>query len=205
MPDEAPDHRNIRTVKADERIGLFIDGVTLHAAMRALSFDVDYKRLLDYFRTKGRLIRAFFYTAVADEMEYSSLRPLLDWLDYNGYTMVTKPLKESTDDFGRRRVKGNMDVELALDVMEMAPHLDHVVLFSGDGDFRRLVEAIQRKGIRVTVISTLRTPSPMIADELRRQADNFLELRDIAPLIRRGPSHYDASAAGPADHHHGGR
>jgi uncharacterized LabA/DUF88 family protein len=202
-PDEAPDRRNIRTVKAAERIGLFIDGVSLHAATHALSFDVDYRRLLDYFRTKGRLIRAFFYTAVADELEYSSLRPLLDWLDYNGYTMVTKPLKESIDHFGRRRVKGNMDVELALDVLEMAPHLDHVVLFSGDGDFRRLVEAVQRKGIRVTVISTLRTSSPMIADELRRQADNFTELRDLAPLIRRGASPYDGGAE--ADHQHGGR
>jgi uncharacterized LabA/DUF88 family protein len=113
------------------------------------------------------------------------LRPLVDWLDYNGYTMVTKPAKEFTDATGRRKVKGNMDIELAIDVMEMAPHLDHIVLFSGDGDFRRLVEAVQRKGVRVSVVSTTRTQPPMIADELRRQADAFLELQDMAPQIAR--------------------
>ena len=172
-----------------ERIGLFIDGSNLYAAARALGFDIDYKRLLELFASKGRLIRAFYYTALMEDQEYSPIRPLVDWLDYNGYTMVTKPTKEFTDAMGRRKIKGNMDIELAIDVMEMAQYLDHVVLFSGDGDFRRLVEAVQRKGVRVSVVSTIRSQPPMVADELRRQADNFVELLELEPLIARSPVH----------------
>ncbi len=173
------------TFYPEERIGLFIDGSNLYAAARALAFDIDYKRLLDHFAGKGRLIRAFYYTALMEEQEYSPIRPLVDWLDYNGYTMVTKPTKEFTDSMGRRKIKGNMDIELAIDVMEMAERLDHIVIFSGDGDFRRLVEAVQRKGVRVTVVSTVRSQPPMVADELRRQADAFLELQDLQPDIAR--------------------
>lgn len=168
-----------------ERIGLFIDGSNLYAAARALNFDIDYKRLLNVFAAKGHLIRAFYYTALVEDQEYSPIRPLIDWLDYNGYTMVTKPTKEFTDASGRRKIKGNMDIELAIDVMEMAEHLDHIVLFSGDGDFRRLVEAVQRRGSRVTVVSTVRSQPPMVADELRRQADTFVELQDLQPSIAR--------------------
>ena len=168
-----------------ERLALFIDGANLYAAARALGFDIDYKRLLDLFATKGRLVRAFYYTALVEDQEYSPIRPLVDWLDYNGYTMVTKPTKEFTDASGRRKIKGDMDIELAIDLMEMAEHLDHAILFSGDGDFRRLVEAVQRKGVRVTVVSTIRTQPPMVADELRRQADHFVELQELAPTIAR--------------------
>jgi uncharacterized LabA/DUF88 family protein len=168
-----------------DRLALFIDGANLYAAARALGFDIDYKRLRELFAKNGRLIRAFYYTALIEDQEYSPIRPLIDWLDYNGYTMVTKPTKEFTDATGRRKIKGNMDIELAIDVMEMAQHLDHIVLFSGDGDFRRLVEAVQRKGVRVTVVSTVRSQPPMVADELRRQADTFIELQDIAPMISR--------------------
>lgn len=169
----------------EERVALFIDGANLYAAARALGFDIDYKRLLALFSKEGRLVRAFYYTALIDDQEYSPIRPLVDWLDYNGYTMVTKPTKEFTDSAGRRKIKGNMDIELATDVMEMAERLDHVVLFSGDGDFRCLVEATQRKGVRVSVVSTVRSSPPMVADELRRQADNFIELQDIADQIAR--------------------
>ncbi len=168
-----------------ERIGIFIDGSNLYSAARALNFDIDYKRLLEYFSSEGRLIRAFYYTALFDDQEYSPIRPLVDWLDYNGYTMVTKPTKEFTDAQGRRKIKGNMDIELAVDVMEMADNLDHIVIFSGDGDFRRLVEVVQRKGARVTVVSTVRSQPPMVADELRRQADYFIELKDIQSRISR--------------------
>ncbi|WP_051330342.1 NYN domain-containing protein [Niveispirillum irakense] len=174
-----------------ERLAMFIDGANLYAAARSLGFDIDYKRLLELFAAEGRLIRAFYYTALVEDQEYSPIRPLVDWLDYNGYTMVTKPTKEFTDASGRRKIKGNMDIELAIDVMEMAENVDHILLFSGDGDFRRLVEAVQRKGVRVTVISTVRSTPPMVADELRRQADNFLELQDLAGAIQRshGPRH----------------
>jgi uncharacterized LabA/DUF88 family protein len=171
-----------------ERLGLFVDGSNLYSAARALGFDIDYKKLLQLFASKGRLIRAFYYTALTEDQEYSPIRPLVDWLDYNGFTMVTKPTKEFTDVTGRRKIKGNMDIELAIDVMEMAPHLDHVVLFSGDGDFRRLVEAVQRKGVRVTVVSTTRSTPPMVADELRRQADAFVEMQELKNHIGRAPS-----------------
>jgi len=174
-----------------ERVGIFIDGANLYATARALNFDIDYKRLLDFFEGKGRLVRAFYYTALVEDQEYSPIRPLIDWLDYNGYTMVTKPTKEFTDASGRRKIKGNMDIELAIDVMEMSIHLDHIVLFSGDGDFRRLVEAVQRRGLRVTVVSTVRSQPSMIADELRRQADCFVDLVELQPKIER---------ALPADH-----
>ena len=168
-----------------ERLALFIDGANLYSAARSLGFDIDYKRLLGLFQTKGRLIRAFYYTALVEDQEYSPIRPLIDWLDYNGYTMVTKPVREFTDAQGRRKIKGNMDIELAIDMMEMAERLDHVVLFSGDGDFRRLIEAVQRRGVRVTVVSTVRSQPPMIADDLRRQADAFVELTDLMPQIQR--------------------
>lgn len=171
-----------------ERIALFIDGANLYATAKALGFDIDYKRLLTVFRTKGHLVRALYYTAIAEDQEYSSIRPLIDWLDYNGYTMVTKPTKEYTDASGRRKVKGNMDIELAVDAMELANHLDHVVLFSGDGDFRSLVAALQHRGIRVSVASTLQTQPPMVADELRRQADQFVDLADLEKDICRDPS-----------------
>ena len=168
-----------------ERIALFIDGSNLYAAARSLNFDIDYKRLLEYFAEKGKLIRAFYYTALMENEDYSPIRPLVDWLDYNGYTMVTKPTKEFTDREGRRKVKGNMDIELACDLLEATNYIDHALLFSGDGDFRRLVEAAQRKGIRVTVISTIKSQPPMVADELRRQADVFLDLDLIADDIMR--------------------
>src|SRR5690606_31234901 len=180
----------------NERVALFIDGANLHAAARALGFDIDYKRLLKQFQDKCHLIRAFYYTALVEDQEYSPLRPLIDWLDYNGFTMVTKPAKEYTDAMGRRKIKGNMDIELAIDVMEMAPHLDHGVLFSGDGDSRRLDDAVQRKGLPVSVVSTTKTQPPMVADELRRQADTFIELQDLSSKIMREHSSRDASRAG---------
>ncbi len=170
---------------AEEKMAVFIDGANLYAAAKTLDFDIDYKRLLNFISAQSRLVRAFYYTALVEDQEYSPIRPLIDWLDYNGYTMVTKPAKEFTDHMGRRKVKGNMDIELAIDMMELADHVDHIVLFSGDGDFRRLLESVQRKGTRVTVVSTVRSQPPMVADELRRQADHFIDLLDLAEFIER--------------------
>jgi uncharacterized LabA/DUF88 family protein len=172
----------------DERVALFIDGANLYATAKTLGFDIDYKRLLGYFRKRSRLLRAIYYTALIDDAEYSPLRPLIDWLDYNGYKVRTKPAKEFTDPMGRRKIKGNMDIELAVDMMQLADGLDHIVLFSGDGDFRSLVAAVQAKGKRVTVVSSLATRPPMIADELRRQTDQFIELSDLRTEIGRDPS-----------------
>jgi uncharacterized LabA/DUF88 family protein len=169
----------------DERLALFIDGSNLYAAGKTLGFDIDYKLLRSEFMRRGKLLRAVYYTALLENDEYSPIRPLVDWLNYNGFTMVTKPAKEYTDSMGRRKVKGNMDIELAVDAMELAPRVDHIVIFSGDGDFTPLVASLQRQGVRVSVVSTIRSQPPMISDDLRRQADNFIDLNDLRDVIGR--------------------
>jgi len=171
-----------------EKIALFIDGANLYAASKSLGFDIDYRKLLKAFQKRGYLLRAYYYTALIEDQEYSSIRPLIDWLDYNGYKVVTKPAKEFTDSLGRRKIKGNMDIELAIDAMEQAETVDHLVLFSGDGDFTNLVEALQRRGRKISVVSTMQTQPPMIADDLRRQADHFIDLMTLKAEVGRDPS-----------------
>ena len=185
----------MRNMSDQERIALFIDGANLYAAAKSLGFDIDYGRLLHEFEQQGRLVRAFYYTAVIEDEEFSSIRPLIDWLDYNSYAVVTRPAKIFVDAMGHRKIKTNMDVELAVDAMGMADHIDHMWLFSGDGDFRSLVEAVQRKGVRVSVVSTTTTRPPMIADELKRQADQVVDLIDLAGRIRRDPNERAESAS----------
>jgi uncharacterized LabA/DUF88 family protein len=170
---------------ASSIIALFIDGANLYATAKTLGFDVDYRRLLMEFQGRGTLLRAFYYTAVIEDQENSPIRPLVDWLDYNGFTVVTKAAKEFIDANGRRKLKGSMDVELAVDALQVGEHIDHMVLFSGDGSFRSLVEAVQRRGVRVTVVSTISSQPPMIADELRRQADVFIDLVELQTRIAR--------------------
>lgn len=172
-------------LQVGERTALFVDGANLFSAARNLGFEIDYKALLEFFNQETTVLRAYYYTALLENEDFTPLKPLTDWLAYNGYMLVTKPAKEFTDASGRRRVKGNMDVELAIDMLSLAPRLDHAVLFSGDSDFRALVEAVQRLGVRVTVISSLKTSPPMISDELRRQADKFVELQEIAGSFTR--------------------
>lgn len=170
-----------------DRLALFIDGANLHAAAKNIGFDIDFKRLLDEFKKRGLMIRAYYYTTVIDDQDYSTIRPLVDWLDYNGFTLVTKPAKEYVDREGRKRFRGDMDIELAVDMLELAPRTDHMVLFSGNGDLSAVLAAVQRKGVRVTVVSTLKTQPAMAADELRRQADTFVDLADLADIIGRPP------------------
>ena len=173
------------TFYPNERIALFIDGANLYSAAKSLGFDIDYKKLLAEFRTRGNLLRAYYYTALVEDQDYSPIRPLVDWLDYNGYSLVTKTAREYTDSQGRKRWRGDMDIEIACDMLEIADRTDHVVLFSGDGDFRRLVETMQRKGVRVTVVSTVKSQPPMASDDLRRQADSFVDLADLSSIIGR--------------------
>jgi len=168
-----------------DRLALFIDGANLYSAAKAIGFDIDYKKLLDEFRKRGLLIRAYYYTALVENEDYSPIRPLVDWLDYNGFTMVTKTAREFTDREGRKRWRGDMDMEIAVDMMELASRCDHMVLFSGDGDFRPLVAAVQRQGVRVTVVSTVKSQPPMASDDLRRQADSFVDLTDLSDIIGR--------------------
>ena len=175
----------VEAMTSQSKIALFIDGANFHATAKSLGFDVDYKRLLEHFRAQGDLVRAFYYTTIVEDQDYSSVRPLTDWLDYNGFTVVTKAAKEFVDASGRRRIKGNMDIELAVDAMELAGQIDEMVLFSGDGDFRSLIAAIQRRGVRVSVVSSIASQSPMIADELRRQADVFVDLLELRSAVDR--------------------
>ena len=179
----------------NERTALFIDGANLYATTKNIGLEIDYKRLLRFFENNTHFIRALYYTAITDDQEYSSIRPLIDWLDYNGYTMITKPTKEFTDSTGRRKIKGNMDTELTVGALTLSDHLDHIVIFSGDGDFRALVEALQNRGKRVSIVSTLSTSPPMIADDLRRQADQFVEIKELAALIE----HKGKAQAEPID------
>ena len=182
---------------SSNKVALFIDGGNLYSTARALGFDLDYKRLLKEFQNLGTMVRAFYYSAIVEDQEFSSIRPLIDWLDYNGYTVITKPAKAYDDGEGRRRFKRNMHIEITVDAMELAEKVDKIVLFSGDGDFRPLVEAIQRRGVHVTVVSTMSTRPPMIADELRRQADVFTDLIELKSKISRDTSERIASREPP--------
>jgi uncharacterized LabA/DUF88 family protein len=173
------------TFYPDERFAIFIDGANFYGTVKSLDFDIDYKALLDYFKKKGRLIRANYYTALRENDDYSPLRPLLDWLDYNGFHIITKSAKTFVDREGRTRTKGDMDIEIALGMIELAPHVDHIVLFSGDGDFRAVVDTVQRKGVRVTVVSSMIGKPSMLSDELRRQANDFIEIDDLAEAVGR--------------------
>lgn len=181
----------------DERLALFIDGANLYSAARAVGLEIDFRKLLKEFQNRGRLIRVNYYTVLVENDDYSPIRPLVDWLAYNGFNVVKKPAREFVDREGRKRVRGNMDVELAVDMLEAAGWADHIVLFSGDGDFRRLVEAVKAKGVRVSVVSTMNATPPMIADDLRREADTFIELVDLGELIAR-PRRETSEA--PAEH-----
>jgi uncharacterized LabA/DUF88 family protein len=178
------------------KIALFIDGANFQATAKALDLDIDFKRLLAAFQGEGVLVRAFYYTAIPEDEAFASIRPLTDWLTYNGYAVVTKKAKEFLDSAGYRKIKGNMDIELAVDAMELARRVDRMVLFSGDGSFRRLVEALQRRGVRVSVVSSISTSPAMVASELRRQADDFIDLRDLREKIGRNQPHRRRPSAG---------
>ncbi|MGB2107103.1 MAG: NYN domain-containing protein [Candidatus Puniceispirillum sp.] len=172
-----------------DKTALFIDGSNFYAAARGLNLDIDFARMRSYFAKDTNLIRAYYYTAIPEDQEFSSLRPLVDWLDYNGYAVVSKFTREFIDEeTGKRRLKGNMDMELALDMLKLAPHIDHAVLFSGDGDFCRLLEDVQALGVRTTVVSTNKTNPPMVADQLRRMADIYVDMADIASNISKNSS-----------------
>ena len=169
----------------NERTAIFIDGANVHSATRELGWKVDYGKVLKYFRLQTRVVRAYYYTAILEEEGgFVAIQGLVDWLQYNGYTLVTKAATSfNNGGVGPRRIKGNMDIELAIDMLLTAKHVDHIVLFSGDGDFRRVVEEVQREGVRVTVVSTVETRPPYCADVLRRQADDFADLHALAGAI----------------------
>jgi uncharacterized LabA/DUF88 family protein len=167
----------------NERTALFIDGADLDATCKALGFHVDFKKVLELFRSTTRLIRATYYALYSEQQEYSPVRPLVDWLGYNGYMTMSKPAKEISDSVGRHYVANSIAVELTIDALQLAPALDHVVLFSGSADFRSLLAALQKSGRRVTVISSRKAAERSVSDELRRQCDQFVELDDLRDQI----------------------
>ena len=181
----------------DERLAVLIDGANLYAASRLLDFEVDFRLLRQEFSRRGKLVRIGYYNSVLEGEEFTPLRPLLDWLDYNGFRVVTRPMREVVEAPGRRRVKGNLEVHIAVEAMEIADRVDHIVLFAGDGDFRPLLAALQRRGVRVTVVSTIRSQPALVSDDLRRQADAFVELADLQALIAR-PQRDPAESPEPA-------
>jgi uncharacterized LabA/DUF88 family protein len=164
---------------------ILVDGSNLHATYEALGLtSVDFKRVLQYF--EGTILHAGYFTALPPKSEVSTLRPMVDYLEYNGWTIYQKEWKEFTDGDGNRKVKGNMDVEISVMAKELAPYVTHMVLFTGDGDFRFLVDAVQRSNrVHVTVVSSIKTRPAMCADILRRQADAFIDLVDLHPHIGR--------------------
>lgn len=172
----------------NERLALFIDGPNFHTATKALGWPVDYIVMQQHFAKWGQLLRSIYYTAIRETTDYNAVKPLTDFLVYNRYTVVSKPVKEMTDySTGALTLKGNMDVEITIDMIKLAPHLDHLVLFSGDGDFSALVEELQGLGKRVSVVATLKAIPNITSDQLRRQADNFIELDDLRSAIERAP------------------
>ena len=166
-----------------EKVAIFIDGANLHSTIKELNIEIDYKKLINFFSSNYTLIRTYYYTALLENNKNQKIKPLLNWLEYNGYTLITKPAKDFVDSNNDIKTKGNMDIELAVDALEFCTHVDHIVIFSGDSDFRRLVEAIQNKGTRVTVVSSILTKPPVLADELRRQVDSFIEISTFKEII----------------------
>ena len=171
----------------DERIAVFIDGKSLFACSKGLGFEIDFKLFRKEFARRGKLNKLSYFTTLVDNDEFSSVKPLVDWLTYNGYNTVTKTVKEYVDPSGFRKVKGNTAVEMTIAVLDMVPYVDHIVIVTGDKDFKPLIEAVQQRGTRVSVVSSIRVQPPMLSDDLRRQADNFIELDELRSLIEKVP------------------
>lgn len=179
---------SLRAATRAQRIVLMIDGPNFYASIKSLEIDVNYKAVLNKFRLQGHVVDAIYYTAVDESKDHIAIKPTLDWLEFNGFTLRQKPTKSFFLN-GEMKIKGNMDVEIAVDALRLASHVDHLVLFSGDGDFRYLVQAVKEMGVMVTVVSTLgdreNHVQRMCADELRRVANVFIDLKEIRDEISR--------------------
>lgn len=172
-----------------ERFAVFIDGANFNFSKRNISMFVDDLRLLSYFRKNSGnsiFLRIYHYETVPrdDGSEdraglITAIRKRLDFMEYNGFTIVSKLAKDFITESGDTFMKGNMDGEMIVDMMDISANLDHIILFSGDGDFRYAVHKLQQRGKRVTVVSS----EGSIANELKRQADVFVDLEDLRPFI----------------------
>ncbi len=157
-----------------ERVALFMDLGNLYFAARKLNIRVDYTRMVEVLTKGRRLLRSFAYAGVDPQSPES--QGYLTWMKRHGFRVVTKHLRRFPDG----TAKANLDVELAIDMLTIAPHVDTAVLISGDGDFVRLVEAVQFKGVRVEVVGL----AEMTAIALIDAADTFTELAELAPVIQ---------------------
>lgn len=166
---------------------MLIDGPSIYQICRSLDVEIDYQALRSIFADAGYLVQARYYTTILNDQLYSPLRPLIDWLSYNGFIVVTRTMKAGQDSEQCRRLDHGIVVALAVDAIEISSRLDHVILFTGNGDFLRLVQLLQRRTVRTTVVGTVNGPSSMSSDELRRQADTFVDLRALVPFVGRGP------------------
>lgn len=171
-------------IGSSQRVAIMIDGPNLFNTSKNLGFDVDFKKLLGLFEQNCLLHRAVYFNMLSERDDTTPVKPLVDWLSYNGYKTVTKPFREFTDASGTRRTKGSMHVEMAVEMMNMAQFVEHFVLFSGDGELAYAVNAVQEKGCRVTAVSTMKSDTgSTIADELRRKVNRFVNLDDVKGII----------------------
>lgn len=172
----------------DEPTALLIDGKNFYSTACALDITVDWKLLHQEISRQCRLMQALYFTTLPkgeDEHDHIAAKPTLDWMEYNGWTVCTKPGRAFVDHDGRRKIKGNTDVELAVAAMKLTPHVGHIVLCTGKADYVPLVAYLQETGTRVTVLSSKAVSPPMIADDLRRKADDFIDLDDMRTTICR--------------------
>jgi len=167
----------------NEALAIIIDGASIHSASQSVDLQIDWHTFLTEFQNRGHLIRAIYATPIfEDEGEHNPLRPLIDWLDYNGFTTITRTARKEADDNGRFRIKnGNIHVDVTLAAIRLAKKADHIVLFSGDGSYEPLVKELKRMNVRVSVCCAKKSA----ADGLRRNADEFIDLEDIRGLVGR--------------------
>lgn len=172
-----------------ERIGLFIDGYSLYQTVRAMDLRIDYKALRDLFASKGRLNRVQYFATVNDHDpdEFNPQRKTFDWLQYNGFDVQTIQTRSFTGSDGEIQYRGNASVLMTCYALKHAEHLDHVVILTGNADFAPLITALQERGTRVTMVSTIKNGS-LCSDQLRRSADDFIDLEDLRQQISKPAS-----------------
>lgn len=168
-----------------ERAAVFIDGYGTHYTCKSLGIEIDYRKLSELIRRQTTVIRNYYFTPLVEGQDFIAVKPLLDFLQYNGWTTVTRPYKE-------HYVSTN--TALAVTAMEIAPAIEQAIIFSGNGDFTPLIEALKRRGIHTTVASTVRSEQSYCSDDLRRAADAFIDLDDIRSAISREPRNEKANS-----------
>ena len=174
------------------KIALFIDGANLYATAKTLGFDIDYKRLLKEFQGRGTLLRAFYYTAIIEDQEYSSIRPLIDWLDYNGYTVVTKATKEFID---ASELQCDWQLRIDPDVPAPAPEQAMAVFRIFQELLSNVGRHAQASAVRICIEASCETLCIEIADNGRGAARAAFD----------SPRAYGVLGMRERAGHHGGR